>query len=128
MDIDENPSKKPSSKSDDLAEYNLDDYDEDESKATGEHEPMIVHLKLLILSLTEVGPFSNIKGLTYYRDNEEDPYITLKEVFDCLNLIPSQFIHMRFHRMKTTTNVKNFKFFLPIIFLSLPKQKTRFLN
>jgi periodic tryptophan protein 1 len=27
-----------------------------------------------------VGPFSNIKGLTYYRDNEEDPYITLKDV------------------------------------------------
>ena len=27
-----------------------------------------------------VGPFSNIKGLTYYRSNEEDPYITLKEV------------------------------------------------
>lgn len=27
-----------------------------------------------------MGPFSNIKGLTYYRDNEEDPYITLKDV------------------------------------------------
>jgi hypothetical protein len=26
------------------------------------------------------GPFSNIKGLTYYRDNEDDPYITLKDV------------------------------------------------
>lgn len=26
------------------------------------------------------GPFSNIKGLTYYKDNEEDPYITLKDV------------------------------------------------
>ncbi|KAF8206128.1 WD40-repeat-containing domain protein [Mycena galopus ATCC 62051] len=25
------------------------------------------------------GPFSNIKGLTYDRDNEKDPYITLKE-------------------------------------------------
>lgn len=27
-----------------------------------------------------MGAFANIKGLTYYRDNEEDPYITLKEV------------------------------------------------
>lgn len=26
------------------------------------------------------GPFSTIKGLTYYRDNNDDPYITLKEV------------------------------------------------
>src|SRR5215471_2525505 len=25
------------------------------------------------------GPFSNIKGLTYYRNNEEDPYITLRD-------------------------------------------------
>jgi hypothetical protein len=28
-----------------------------------------------------VGPFSNIKGLTYYKDNEEDPYITMKDVW-----------------------------------------------
>jgi len=27
-----------------------------------------------------VGVFSNIKGLTYYKDNNEDPYITLKDV------------------------------------------------
>lgn len=26
------------------------------------------------------GLFSNIKGLTYYKDNAEDPYITLKDV------------------------------------------------
>ena len=26
-----------------------------------------------------MGPFSNIKGLTFYRNNDEDPYITLKE-------------------------------------------------
>lgn len=27
-----------------------------------------------------VGPFSNIKRLTHYKDNSEDPYITLKDV------------------------------------------------
>lgn len=26
-----------------------------------------------------MGAFANVKGLTYYRDNKEDPYITLKE-------------------------------------------------
>lgn len=48
---------------DDLSQYNLDDYDND-------------------AKVTAVGPFSNIKGLTYYRDNEEDPYITLKDEDD----------------------------------------------
>ncbi|OCH83962.1 transducin family protein/WD-40 repeat family protein [Obba rivulosa] len=50
-------------KDDDLAEYNLDDYDEDDT-------------------MPAMGPFSNIKGLTYYRNNDEDPYITLKEEDD----------------------------------------------
>ncbi|KAG9126883.1 hypothetical protein FRC07_001541 [Ceratobasidium sp. 392] len=44
----------------DLSKYNLDNYDKEN---TG----------------TASGPFSNIKGLTYYRTNDEDPYITLKE-------------------------------------------------
>lgn len=35
-----------------------------------------------IHSIPAVGPFSNIKGLTYYRNNDEDPYITMKEVSD----------------------------------------------
>ncbi|TFK33210.1 WD40-repeat-containing domain protein [Crucibulum laeve] len=60
MDIDSAP---PKTNVDDLSQYNLDEYD-DEVKAT------------------TTGPFSNIKGLTYYRDNEEDPYITLKEEDD----------------------------------------------
>ncbi|KAJ7126746.1 WD40-repeat-containing domain protein [Mycena epipterygia] len=58
MDVDSDP--KPKRNPDDLTEYNLDDYDNDVKTAA-------------------VGPFSNIKGLTYYRDNEEDPYITLKD-------------------------------------------------
>ncbi|KAF8071864.1 WD40-repeat-containing domain protein [Lyophyllum atratum] len=56
MDVDSAP--KP--KDDDLSQYKLDSYDDD-------------------IKAADTGPFSNIKGLTYYRDNEEDPYITLKD-------------------------------------------------
>ncbi|UZJ55279.1 hypothetical protein CBS101457_004599 [Exobasidium rhododendri] len=49
----------PMEAKDDLSQYNLDTYDE------GESAPM--------------GPFSNIKGLQFYRNNDEDPYITLKD-------------------------------------------------
>ncbi|EIN09961.1 WD40 repeat-like protein [Punctularia strigosozonata HHB-11173 SS5] len=56
MDQDD-PAPKPK---DDLSQYNLDEYDDDGPTA-------------------DLGPFSNIKGLQYYRDNQEDPYITLKE-------------------------------------------------
>ncbi|KAG6851135.1 hypothetical protein H0H93_001015 [Arthromyces matolae] len=58
MDVDSAPNKPKNN--DDLSQYNLDDYDDDGKTADG-------------------GPFSNIKGLKYYKDNEEDPYITLKE-------------------------------------------------
>ncbi|KAF8907289.1 WD40-repeat-containing domain protein [Gymnopilus junonius] len=61
MDVD--PGAAPKSKVDDLSEYNLDDYDDDAKTLS-------------------TGPFSNIKGLTYYKDNEEDPYITLKDEDD----------------------------------------------
>lgn len=50
--------KKPG----DLSEYNLDTYDEEDTNEA------------------ELGPFTNVKGLTYYRNNDEDPYITLKDV------------------------------------------------
>ncbi|KAJ7675684.1 WD40-repeat-containing domain protein [Mycena polygramma] len=60
MDVDSEPKPKAKRNPDDLSEYNLDDYDND-------------------VKTTADGPFSNIKGLTYYRDNEQDPYITLKE-------------------------------------------------
>ncbi|ETW83317.1 hypothetical protein HETIRDRAFT_383395 [Heterobasidion irregulare TC 32-1] len=63
MDQDSSPEDKKSTakKGGDLSEYNLDDYDEDDTRGS------------------VLGPFSNIKGLTYHRDNDEDPYITLKE-------------------------------------------------
>ncbi|KAH7913515.1 transductin family protein/WD-40 repeat family protein [Hygrophoropsis aurantiaca] len=56
MDQDLPPKPKP----DDLSQYNLDEYDDDVKEDI-------------------TGPFSNIKGLTFYRDNADDPYITLKE-------------------------------------------------
>lgn len=43
MDVDEKPPKKATVKGDDLAEYNLDDYDEDESLVTGESGYTILH-------------------------------------------------------------------------------------
>lgn len=46
----------------DLSAYNLDDYDKEESKSAS------------------AGAFSNIKGLSYYGDNADDPYITLESV------------------------------------------------
>ncbi len=32
------------------------------------------------MSYPALGPFTNIKGLQYYRNNDDDPYVTLKEV------------------------------------------------
>ncbi|KAF7773214.1 hypothetical protein Agabi119p4_5381 [Agaricus bisporus var. burnettii] len=58
MDVDSGPSAK--SDPDDLSKYNLDDYDTDAKSSA-------------------LGPFSNIKGLTYYKDDSEDPYITVPE-------------------------------------------------
>ncbi|THH00377.1 hypothetical protein EW026_g2152 [Hermanssonia centrifuga] len=59
MDEDSDLSKAEG-KGDGLDEYNLEDYDDDDG-------------------MPAMGPFSNIKGLTYYRNNDEDPYITMKE-------------------------------------------------
>lgn len=61
MEVDGNVQANLPAKGDDLAEYKLDEYDEDDVKEDG------------------MGPFSNIKGLTFYRDNQDDPYITLKD-------------------------------------------------
>ncbi|KAF7312588.1 WD-REPEATS-REGION domain-containing protein [Mycena indigotica] len=59
MDVDSGVKKRDPN---DLSEYNLDDYDAEEDDIA-----------------TAAGPFSNIKGLTYYQNDEDDPYITLKE-------------------------------------------------
>lgn len=54
--------KSAASNPDDLSAYNLDDYDEEESRGTA------------------MGAFSNIKGLSYYGDAKDDPYVTLEAV------------------------------------------------
>ncbi|KAI0777007.1 transductin family protein/WD-40 repeat family protein [Irpex lacteus] len=58
--MDEDPQAEKPKTGDGLDEYNLDNYDDEDDTPA-------------------VGPFSNIKGLTYYRNNDEDPYITMKE-------------------------------------------------
>ncbi|KAI8973573.1 WD40-repeat-containing domain protein [Mycotypha africana] len=50
---------------DELAEYNLENYDNE-----------------VAASNKKVGIFSNIKDLAYYENDEEDPYITLKQNVD----------------------------------------------
>ena len=62
-----------------------------------------------------MGPFSNIKGLTYYRNNDEDPYITLKEDVRSYPLLLIQYLSV-FRSPKTKkTSGKNSRFALPII-------------
>ena len=53
---------------DELKAYNLDTYDDDEAEDSEKE------------ATTDIGIFSNVKGLSYYTSNEEDPYITLKDV------------------------------------------------
>ncbi|KAI0342698.1 transducin family protein/WD-40 repeat family protein [Trametopsis cervina] len=57
--MDEDSALHKTEAGDELEEYDLENYDEDDS-------------------MPAMGPFSNIKGLTYYRNNDEDPYITMK--------------------------------------------------
>ncbi|KIK59649.1 hypothetical protein GYMLUDRAFT_168714 [Collybiopsis luxurians FD-317 M1] len=66
MDVDESShpsSKKTTSKADDpedLSKYNLDGYDDDEGADAISH-------------------FTNINNISHYKNNDEDPYITLKD-------------------------------------------------
>ncbi|MBW0555760.1 hypothetical protein O181_095475 [Austropuccinia psidii MF-1] len=53
--------KKVEQVADDLALYNLDDYDKEESKGVS------------------MGAFSNIKGLEFYENPSQDPYVTLDD-------------------------------------------------
>ncbi|WWC68026.1 uncharacterized protein I206_101945 [Kwoniella pini CBS 10737] len=62
VDMDDEPkdSSKPSDPND-LSAFKMDEYDNEESKGVA------------------MGAFANVKGLSFYRDNNQDPYITLKE-------------------------------------------------
>ncbi|KAI9842365.1 MAG: hypothetical protein M1837_007285 [Sclerophora amabilis] len=53
-------------KSEDLKEYDLENYDKDDESDEAE----------------AMGMFGNVKSLAYHTSNEEDPYITLKEIED----------------------------------------------
>jgi len=103
MDVDDPPSSKKT-EGEDLSQYHLDDYDDD-GKTTGLHPRSSSQNQSHNPYVTEVGPFSNIKGLTYYRDNKEDPYITLKEVSSPTP--PHHPLTNRPHRTKPTTNAKS---------------------
>ena len=76
MDVD--PGSRIKRGSEGLEQYKLDDYDDEAITSS-----MYGCINLLILFSPMhlgMGVFSNIKGLTFYKDNEEDPYITLKAV------------------------------------------------
>ncbi|OUM60938.1 hypothetical protein PIROE2DRAFT_51972 [Piromyces sp. E2] len=65
IEVEPTTNDKPADTNDDeLAEYNLDDYDKEVRSDRG---PQI---------------FSNLAGLTYYSNNKEDPYITLDDAED----------------------------------------------
>ncbi|KAJ3169567.1 hypothetical protein HDU88_000758 [Geranomyces variabilis] len=55
---------------DELAEYNLDNYDEDSEPEENGEEPSAIPL------------FSKIQGLTYHGSNEEDPYVVVDDEED----------------------------------------------
>lgn len=63
--------EKATADDDDLKEFNLDTYDDDEEEAgedgdvSGEHAPL--------------GVFNNIKALAYYEPGEEDPYMVKQD-------------------------------------------------
>jgi hypothetical protein len=55
------------------------------SKWTSMTRSLLVLVSYPVLSIgtqlmVAMGAFANVKGLSFYRDNNEDPYITLKEV------------------------------------------------
>ena len=77
-DVEMGDDSKPKTEEDELKQYDLDNYDEEDE--TPGMFICVLPTCSRSRSRTAMGPFSNIKGLTYYRNNDEDPYITLKEV------------------------------------------------
>ncbi|WVW78351.1 hypothetical protein I302_100305 [Kwoniella bestiolae CBS 10118] len=95
VDMDAEP-QEPAKPSDpnDLSAFKMDEYDNEESKGVA------------------MGAFANVKGLSFYRDNNEDPYITLKENDDEiereeLSLLPSDNIIIT---ARTTSDLSSLDF------------------
>jgi periodic tryptophan protein 1 len=61
-----------------LKEYNLDTYDDDSAEDEDKQRKGSSEI-IRISDISDFGIFSNVKGLSYYASNEEDPYITLKD-------------------------------------------------
>jgi hypothetical protein len=54
------------------------------------------------MSCPDLGLFTNLKGLQLYRDDDDGPYVTLKEVRDIVHIA----IHlMNMQTFKRTTNL-----------------------
>jgi hypothetical protein len=61
------------------------------------------------VSCLALGPFTNIKGLQFYRDNDDDPYVTLKGV----RPIPHStiyLINMQTGRMTKNSSARKMKY------------------
>ena len=57
------------------------------------------------MSCLVLGPFTHIKGLQFYRDNDDDPYVTLKEV----RATPHSTIHLQTGRMTKNSSARKMK-------------------
>ncbi|KAF4638036.1 hypothetical protein G7Y89_g66 [Cudoniella acicularis] len=64
----ESAAKNIKDEDDDLKEYDLEHYDDDDDVAMEEEKEGI-----------GMGMFGNVKSLAYHQSNEDDPYITMKE-------------------------------------------------
>lgn len=118
MDVDEAPKAEDG----DLSQYNLDDYDND---TPGDSESNTLKAVTVFNSAQAISHFSNINNIVHHKNNDEDPYITLK-----VPLEPSAtLIYLIFLRKTMTkTSAKSSKSYHQTISSLSQKLKTRFHN